>query len=96
MHALRWIAICFLALAVTACSPWNNYGAGQTQKYTGLSTFRMYEEWGPPVSRTLFPGGGRFYQFRKQGTDCGISAWASDLDIVYRLAVSGPETCAAG
>lgn len=96
MPVVRWTAICFLALAVTACSAWNNYGAGQSQKYTGLQTFRMYEEWGPPVSRTLFPSGGRFYQFRKKGTDCGISAWATDLDIIYRTAVSGPETCAAG
>ena len=94
MRALRWIAISFLVQAIAGCSTWNNYGAGQTQKYTGLQTFRMYEEWGTPVSRTLFPGGGRFYQFRKKDTDCSISAWATDLDIVYRLAVSGPASCA--
>jgi hypothetical protein len=92
----RWIAIGALALAAAACTPATWYGAMQSQKYTGSPTFRMYEEWGTPVSRTRFLNGARFYQFRKPNTDCMVSAWATDLDIIYRVAVSGPDTCAAG
>jgi len=91
----RGIAIAALALAAAACTPATQYGAMQSQKYTGSPTFQMYEEWGTPVSRTRFLNGSHFYQFRKPNTDCMVSAWATDLDIVYRLAVSGPETCAA-
>ena len=38
--------------------------------------------------------GGRFYQFRKQNGDCRASVWTNDLDVILRLAVSGPATCA--
>ena len=96
MKRLRWMAIGAAALAATGCTSWDKYGAGQNQKYSGTGLFTMYEEWGTPVSRTLFPNGARFYQFRKPNTDCMASAWATDLNIVYRLAVSGPETCTAG
>ena len=92
----RRAAICSLVLAATACTPGVKYGAVQSHKYTGSPVFQMYEEWGTPVSRTLFPSGGRFYQFRKPNTECMASAWATDLNIVYRFAVSGPATCAAG
>ena len=83
-----------LVLVVTACTPATQYGAMQSHKYTGSPMFTMREEWGTPVSRTRFLNGTRFYQFRKPNTDCMVSVWANDLDIVYRLAVSGPETCA--
>ena len=95
MKPERWVAICALALAATACTPTIQYGAQQSHKYTGSPTFQAYEEWGTPVSRTRFLNGLRFYQFRKPNTDCMMSAWANDLDIIYRVAVSGPETCAA-
>jgi hypothetical protein len=90
----RWIATCLLALAAAACTPATQYGAMQSQKYTGSPVFTLREEWGTPVSQTRFVNGSRFYQFRKQNTDCMVSVWATDLDIVYRLAVSGPESCA--
>jgi hypothetical protein len=93
---LRWVAICSLALAVTACTSWDKYAAGQGQKYSGSPLFTMYEEWGTPVSHTRLLGGGRFYQFRKPGTDCAASVWTNDLDVVLRLAVSGPSSCSAG
>lgn len=51
---------------------------------------------GAAGNRTLFPNGGRFYQFRTPGTDCTASAWADPFDIIVRVAVSGPETCAVG
>jgi hypothetical protein len=92
----RRVAICSLIFAVSACTPGVEYGAGQSHKYTGSPVFMMYEEWGTPVSRALFPNGARFYQFRKPNTDCMASAWATDLNIVYRLALSGPDSCAAG
>jgi hypothetical protein len=92
----RWIAIGALALAATACTPGDKYGALQSQKYTGSAVFTMYEEWGTPVHRTRLLNGTGFYQFKKKSTDCMVSVWATDLDIVYRLAVSGPESCAAG
>jgi hypothetical protein len=92
----RWITVSALALAVTACTPANNYGAMQSQRYTGNAVHTMREEWGTPVSRTRFLNGSRFYQFVKPNTDCRISVWANDLDIIYRVAVSGPDTCAAG
>ena len=89
----RWIAIGFLTLA--ACTPATQYGAMQSHKYTGSPVFQTREEWGMPVSRTRFLNGTRFYQFRKPNTDCMMSAWANGLDIIYRVAVSGPESCAA-
>jgi hypothetical protein len=89
----RWVAIGLLALA-TACTPGDKYGALQSQKYTGSPVFQMYEEWGTPVSRTRFLNGARFLQFRKPNTECMASVWATDLNIIYRLAVSGPESCA--
>jgi hypothetical protein len=92
----RWMGACLLVLAVTACTPATRYGAMESQKYTGNAAFTLREEWGTPVSRTRFLNGSRFYQFRKANTDCMLSAWANDLDIIYRIAVSGPETCAAG
>jgi len=88
-------AIGVLAL-VTACTPTDQYGAVQSQKYTGNAVFTLREEWGVPETRTRLVTGGRFYQFRKPDTDCRIAVWANDLDIIYRVAVSGPETCAAG
>jgi hypothetical protein len=96
MKNLRWAAICSLGLAVTACSSWDKYAAGQSQKYSGSSLFTMYEEWGTPISRTRLPSGGRFYRFRKQATGCEASAWTNDLDIILQFAVSGPSTCSAG
>ena len=87
-------AIGFLALGLVACSTWDRYAAGQSQKYSGGPVFKMYAEWGTPVSRTWLVPEGRFYQFRKQGTDCAVSAWTNDLDVVQRLAVSGPPACA--
>jgi hypothetical protein len=92
----RWFAVTALVLATTACTPATRYGAMQSQKYTGSPVFQMREEWGTPVSQTRFLNGSRFYQFRKPNTDCMVSAWATDLDIVYRTAISGPESCAAG
>ena len=96
MKELRWAAIGALALAVTGCATWDKYAAGQGQKYSGSPLFTMYEEWGTPVVRTRLPTGGRFYQFRKPGTDCMASVWANDLDVVVRLTVAGPDACAAG
>jgi len=93
---LRWTAISLLALAATACTPSVQYGAIQSQKYSGSPLFAMREEWGTPISRTQLVTGERFYQFRKQGTDCRASAWTNDLDVILRLAVSGPSTCAGG
>ena len=92
MQGFRWIAV--LALFAAACTPSVEYGAAQSQRYAGRPVFTMYEEWGTPVHQTRFFSGGRFYQFRKPDTDCMVSAWVSDLGIVYRVAVSGPETCA--
>ena len=94
MHR-QWIAIGYLALTLAACTPATQYGAMQSQKYTGSPAFQMREEWGTPVSQTRFVNGARFYQFRKPNSDCMLSVWATDLDIVYRTAVSGPESCAA-
>jgi hypothetical protein len=91
----RWIATSVLLLAITACTPATQYGAMQSQKYTGSAVFTTREEWGVPVSRTRFLNGTRFYQFQKPNTDCRMSAWATDLDIIYRVSVSGPESCAA-
>jgi hypothetical protein len=88
------MAIGALLLAATGCTPANEYRAMQSQKYTGSAVFRTREEWGVPVSRTRFLNGTRFYQFQKPNTDCRMSAWANDLDIIYRVAVSGPESCA--
>ncbi|GAB2179379.1 hypothetical protein [Dongia sp. agr-C8] len=96
MKRRRWIAIGILALAVTACTPSTQYGAMQSHKYIGSAVFTTREEWGTPVSKTRFLNGTIFYQFRKPNTDCMMSAWANDLDIIYRVAISGPETCAAG
>jgi hypothetical protein len=93
---LRSLAVCLLALAVTACSSWDKYAAGQSQKYSGEALFTMYEEWGTPISRTRLLGGGRFYQFRKPATGCGASVWTNDLDVIVRMAVSGPSTCSTG
>ena len=95
MKKLRWAAICWSALAATGCTSWDQYAASQSQKYTHSPLFQMYDEWGTPTVRTRLVTGGRFYQFRKQNTDCLASAWANDLDIVVRLAVSGPASCAA-
>ena len=95
MKTLRWVLFCCLALAVAGCTSADKYAAGQSQKYSGSALFTMYEEWGTPVHRTRFLNGARFYQFRKPNTDCMASVWLTDLNIVYRLAVSGPETCAA-
>ena len=95
MRKPRWIAIASLTLAVTACTQTAQYTAQQSHKYTGSAVHQMYEEWGTPVHRTRFLNGARFYQFRKPNTDCMASVWLTDLNIVYRLAVSGPETCAA-
>ena len=91
----RWIATFLLALGLTACAPATQYGAMQSQKYVGSPSFTLREEWGTPVSRTRFLNGSRFYQYKKPNTDCMVSVWATDLDIVYRLAVSGPDSCAA-
>jgi hypothetical protein len=96
MKALGWIAISSLALAATGCTSWDGYAAGQSQKYSGSSLFTMYEEWGTPITRTHLVTGGRFYQFRKPATDCGASVWANDLDVIQRLTVTGPSSCAAG
>ena len=96
MKQLRWATICALALAATACTPSVKYGAAQSQKYSGSPLFAMRAEWGTPISRTQLVTGERVYQFRKQGTDCQASAWTSDLDVILRLAVSGPDSCAGG
>jgi hypothetical protein len=96
MNPRRWAAICSLALAATGCTPSVEYGATQSQKYSGSPIFAMREEWGTPISRTVLVTGERFYQFRKPGTDCGASAWTNDLDVILRLTVSGPSTCSAG
>jgi hypothetical protein len=96
VKALRWIAIVFPALALAGCTSWDKYAAGQSQKYSGSPLFQMYEEWGTPISRTRLLGGGRFYQFRKPATDCEVSVWTNNLDVVLRLAVAGPSTCSAG
>jgi hypothetical protein len=93
---LRWIAISLLALAAMGCTPSIKYGATQSQKYSGSPLFAMREEWGTPISRTQLVTGERFYQFRKPGTDCRASAWTNDLDIILRLSVSGPDSCAGG
>ena len=94
MKHIRWFAIFPLALAMTACTSWDRYAAGQSQKYSGSPLFQMYEEWGTPVSQTRLLTGGKFYQFRKASTDCQASVWTNDLDVIMRLAVSGPATCA--
>jgi hypothetical protein len=93
---LRWAAISFLALAATGCTPSIEYGARQSQKYSGSPVFTMREEWGTPISRTQLVTGERVYQFQKPGTGCRASAWTNDLDVILRLAVSGPSTCAGG
>jgi hypothetical protein len=92
----RWVAIGLAGLVLTACTPSVQYGALQSHKYTGSPVFQTREEWGIPVSKTRFLNGTQFYQFRKPNSDCMMSAWANDLDIIYRVAVSGPETCATG
>ncbi|MDQ7248158.1 hypothetical protein [Dongia sedimenti] len=96
MKHLGWLAIGLLALAAAGCTSWDKYAAGQSQKYSGSPLFQMYEEWGTPVSRTRLLTGGRFYQFRKKATDCQASVWTNDLDIIVRMAVAGPGSCAAG
>ena len=96
MKVLRWAAVFALAQALMGCTSWDHYAAGQNQKYSGEALFSMYQEWGTPISRTRLVTGGRFYQFRKQPTGCTASVWTDDLDIVVRLAVSGPGNCAAG
>lgn len=93
-NSVRRVAIGALALAMGGCTPSDKYAALQTQKYQHSPLFQMYEEWGTPVVRTRLVTGARFYQFRKKDTDCLASAWANDLDIVYRLAFSGPPSCA--
>ena len=95
MNQRRWIAICSLALAVAGCTSWDQYGAGQNQKYSGSRLFTMYPEWGTPIARTPLVSGGWFYQFQKPATGCGASVWTNDLDVVLRLTVSGPSTCAS-
>ncbi|HVO02253.1 MAG TPA: hypothetical protein VMT54_08625 [Candidatus Cybelea sp.] len=96
MKKLRWAAIWPLSLlAATACTPWDEYAAGQSQKYAGSPLFVMYEEWGTPIGRVRSVTGERFYQFRKPATGCGASVWTNDLDIILRVAVSGPSACAA-
>ena len=94
MKSRRSIAISLLALAAAACTPWNQYGAVQSQKYSGSPLFAMREEWGTPISRTQLVTGERFYQFRKPDSDCTASVWTNDLDIILRLAVSGSSACA--
>jgi len=89
------MAVCCLALALAGCTPWDQYAAGQNQKYSGSPLFAMYEEWGTPVARTRLLTGGVFYQFRKPATGCGASVWTNDLNVIIRLTVSGPGTCAA-
>lgn len=96
MKTLRWIAIGALAIAVAGCTSWNNYAAGQSQKYAGRALHTMTEEWGIPISRTRLVTGGRFVQFRKPATDCTASVWTDDLDIILRVAVSGAASCSAG
>ena len=96
MKQRRWATICFLALAATACTPWDKYVAVQSQKYSGSPLFAMREEWGTPISRTQLVTGERVYQFQKPGTDCRASAWTNDLDVILRLAVSGQDSCAGG
>jgi hypothetical protein len=83
-----------LALAASGCTAWDEYAAGQSQKYSGSPLFAMREEWGTPISRTQLITGERFYQFRKPDSDCAASVWTNDLDIILRLSVSGPSTCA--
>lgn len=95
MKLRHWIAVGILALGAAACTPTTQYGALQSQKYTGSPVFQTRAEWGTPVSKTRFLNGTLFYQFKKPNTDCMMSAWANDLDIIYRVAVSGPESCAA-
>lgn len=96
MKHRRWMTICLLALAAVGCTASNKYGAAQSQKYQGSPLFAMREEWGTPISRTWLVTGGRFYQFKKPNSDCGASVWTNDLDVIVRVAVSGPSTCAAG
>jgi hypothetical protein len=96
MKRLRWVAICFLVLAVTGCTSWDKYAAVQSQKYSGSPLFAMYEEWGTPISQTRLITGGRVYRFRKPASDCAVSVWTNDLDVILQLSVSGPSTCAAG
>jgi len=93
---LRWAAICSLALVMTGCTSWDKYAAGQSQKYSGSPLFAIYEEWGTPINRTRLVTGERFYQFRKPVAGCGASVWTNDLDVILRVAVSGPSSCAAG
>ena len=89
----RWAVLFALALAVSGCTPWDKYAAGQNQKYYGISLFNMYEEWGTPIDRVHLLNGQSLYRFRKSGTDCKASAWTNDLDIIFRVNVTGPETC---
>jgi hypothetical protein len=98
VNDLRWAAIVVLALApaVTACTAYDDYLAGESQKYSGEALFTMYPEWGTPVSRTRLLTGGKFYRFRKPATGCTAAAWTDDLDIVLRVALAGPSVCAAG
>jgi hypothetical protein len=96
MKNLQWVAIGALALAATACTSWDKYAAGQSQKYSGKALFTLYEEWGTPISRTRLVTGGRFYRFRKPATDCEASVWANELDVVVQVTVAGPSTCSAG
>jgi len=93
---LRWAAIFSVVLAAAGCTSSDKYAAGESQKYSGEALFTMYEEWGTPISRTRLLNGGRFYQFRKPANGCQASVWTNDLDIVLRMAVSGPSACSAG
>ena len=95
MKYLQWMAIGGAALAATACTPWNKYAAVESQQYAGSAVHTMYEEWGTPVQRTHLLTGGWFYQFRKPDSGCLASVWTNDLDVVERLAVAGPSSCAA-
>ena len=95
MKDLSRVAIFILVLALAGCTSWDKYAAGQIHKYSGERLFTMYEEWGTPVHRTRFVSGAGFYQFQKKGTDCQASVWTNDVDIIVRMAVSGPSTCSA-
>jgi hypothetical protein len=92
---LRWATICFLA-PVMACTSSDQYAAFQSQKYSGSPAFSMRDEWGAPVSRARLISGARYYSFRKPGTDCRAGVWADSLDVVVRVTVGGPSTCADG
>jgi hypothetical protein len=93
MKDLRWTAIGAAAFLLAACSPWDKYAALESQQYFGEYVHTMREEWGTPVHRTHLLTGGWFTQFRKPN-GCQASVWTNDLDIVSRLTVEGPSSCA--